>query len=136
MGLTYDEATRLLEASLAKAAEIGCPMSVAIVDETREIIAFGRQDGAPLVSAQVAINKAWTARSMNCATGDLATITQPGQPLYGFEGAGDRPIITFAGGHPIKHDGVVVGAVGVSGGSVEQDDEVARAAVDAVAAGV
>jgi uncharacterized protein GlcG (DUF336 family) len=136
MGLTYDDATRVLEAALAKADEIGCAMSVAIVDGSRELLAFARQDGAVLVSAQVAINKAWTAKSMDMPTGDIGPLTQPGQPLYQFEHAADRPIITFAGGRPIVVDGVVVGAIGVSGGAVDQDDSVARTGAESVTAGV
>jgi uncharacterized protein GlcG (DUF336 family) len=132
MGLKYSDGVRILEAALAKAEEIGCAMSVAVLDEGREILAFGRQDGAPLISVDVALNKAHTARSMNMPTGDIGPLTQPGQPLYGFETAAGRPIITFAGGQPVKVDGVVVGAVGVSGGSPDQDDEVARAGAGAL----
>jgi uncharacterized protein GlcG (DUF336 family) len=136
MGLTYEEADRILRVALAKADEIDCPMSVAIIDVSRELVAFARQDGAVLVSAQVAINKAWTAKSMDMPTGDIGPLTQPGQPLYQFEHAADRPIITFAGGHPIRIGGEIVGAIGVSGGAVEQDDAVARAGAESVAAGV
>jgi uncharacterized protein GlcG (DUF336 family) len=136
MGLTYEDASRILEAALVKAEEIDCRMSIAIVDASRELVAFARQDGAVLVSAQVAINKAWTAKSMDMPTGDIGPLTQPGQPLYQFEHAADRPIIAFPGGQPIIVGGEVVGGIGVSGGAVDQDDSVACAGAEALAASV
>ncbi len=127
--LTYDQAQNVLQAALRKASEIGSPSSVAIVDEGRELVAFARQDGALLASIEISIAKAYTACSMQMSTGDLAAMTQPGQPLAGLETSHRRPLVAFAGGQPLWVGDQVVGAVGVAGGTVEQDDEVAAAAV-------
>lgn len=121
------EAMTVVEAALRHAETIRCPMSVAVVDTTRELVAFARQPGAKLASAEIAHNKAYTARSLEMTTAELAALTRPGQPLYGIETAQGRPFVAFAGGRPLWREGVVFGAVGVSGGTVEQDDEVAQA---------
>jgi uncharacterized protein GlcG (DUF336 family) len=130
--LTSDDAQRVLEAALGKATEIGSPSSVAVVDAGRELIAFIRQDGALLASTEIAIGKAYTSSSLQMATADLAPLTQPGQPLYGLEASHLRPLVTFAGGRPIQQNGEPAGAVGVAGGTVDQDDEIAMAAVAAL----
>ena len=80
-------------------------------------------------SVNIAINKAWTARAFDVSTDDLARLTQPGQPGFGLNTTNDSRVVIFGGGIPIKLEGVVIGAVGASGGSVEQDVAVARAAV-------
>jgi uncharacterized protein GlcG (DUF336 family) len=130
--LTLEQARRALDAAVAKANEIGSPSSIAIVDGGRNLLAFVRMDGAVLASIEISQGKAYTARSMNMNTRDIGPLTQPGQPLYGIETSHTRPIITFGGGQPIAIGGEVVGAVGVAGGLVDQDDEVASAAVAAV----
>ena len=131
--LTYALARRALEAALKKAEELGSPSSVAVVDSGRELLAFARQDGALLASAEISQAKAFTARSLNMATKDIGQYTQPGQPLYGLETAHRRsPLITFGGGRPITIGGEVVGAVGVAGGTVDDDDAVAAAGVAAL----
>lgn len=130
--LTLEQARLALDAAMAKANEIGSPSSIAIVDGGRNLLAFARMDGALLASIEISQGKAYTARSMNMNTGDIGPLTQPGQPLYGIETSHARPLITFAGGRPIAVAGEVVGAVGVAGGLVDQDDEVASAAVAAV----
>ena len=131
--LTQDQARAALDAALAKAAEIGSPSSIAIVDAGRNLLAFARMENALLASIEISQNKAFTARSMNMKTGDLGPLTQPGQPLYGIETSHSRPIITFGGGQPLVVDGEVVGAVGVAGGMVPQDEEVAAAAAASLA---
>lgn len=130
--LTLEQARAALDAAVAKANEIGSPSSIAIVDGGRNLLAFARMDGALLASIEISQGKAFTARSMNMNTRDIGPLTQPGQPLYGIETSHSRPIITFGGGRPIAIGGEVVGAVGVAGGLVDQDDEVASAAVAAV----
>jgi uncharacterized protein GlcG (DUF336 family) len=85
-------------------------------------------DGAWLGSIDIAINKAWTARALDMSTDELARITQPGQQGFGINTTNDSKIVIFGGGIPIQSNGVVIGAVGASGGSVEQDIAVARAA--------
>lgn len=127
--LTLEQAQGALDAALRRAGEIGSPSSVAIVDAGRELLAFARMDGALLASIEIAIGKAYTARSMNMNTRDIGPLTQPGQPLYGIETSHARPLITFGGGRPLAIGGEIVGAVGVAGGTVDQDDEVASAAV-------
>jgi uncharacterized protein GlcG (DUF336 family) len=109
------------------------PVSVAVLDSGRELVAFARQDGATLLSAEVSQWKAFTARSLDMPTSAVGPLTQPGQPLFGLEVSSRHKIVTFAGGHPLRVDGVVVGAVGVSGGSVTEDDEIALAAVGSLA---
>jgi len=126
--LTQAQAETAMAAALAKATELGVPSSVAIVDAGRELMAFIRQDGALLASIEISQNKAYTARSMNMATGDIGPLTQPGHPLFGLETSHGRPLITFAGGRVLMVGDEVVGAVGVAGGMVDQDDAAAQAA--------
>lgn len=133
--LNHDLAMRVLGAALTKATEIGSPSSVAIVDAGRELMVFARQDGAPLASTEISHGKAYTARSLNMKTGDLGPLTQPGQPFYGIELSQQRPLISFGGGFPLVIDGEIVGAVGVAGGMIDQDEIVASAAVASIARG-
>jgi uncharacterized protein GlcG (DUF336 family) len=132
MGMSYEQARQALDAALAKAREIGSPSSVAIVDAGRELLAFARQDNALLASTEISAGKAYTACSMKMATKDIGPLTQPGQPLYGLEHTHQRPLITFGGGRPLEISGEIVGAVGVAGGTVDQDDEIAAAAAAAL----
>jgi uncharacterized protein GlcG (DUF336 family) len=133
MGLRYEQARKALEVALQKATEINSPSSVAIVDQGRELLAFARQDGALLASTEISMGKAYTACSMRMSTKDIGPLTQPGQPLFGLEHTHGRPLITFGGGRVLEVDGEVVGAVGVAGGTVDQDDEIAAAAAAALA---
>ena len=129
--VTLSTAQAVVEAARAKAEEIGVPMNIAVVDEGNNLTAFARMDGAWLGSIDIAQNKAYTARSFDMSTQELAPLAQPNQPLYGIEASTQGRLIVFAGGIPLKAGGQVVGAVGVSGGSVEQDHEVAEAGVAA-----
>jgi uncharacterized protein GlcG (DUF336 family) len=126
--LTYEQAQNVLQAALRKAEEIGVPSSIAVVDEGRELVAFARQTGALLASIEISIGKAYTACSMQMDTGTLAGMTAPGQPLAGLETSHRRPLVAFAGGQPLWIGDEIAGAVGVAGGLVEQDDQVATAA--------
>ena len=130
--MQYEQARKTLDAALQKADEIGSPSSVAIVDQGRELLAFARQDGALLASTEISMGKAYTACSMRMATKDIGALTQPGQPLFGLEQTHSRPLVTFGGGRPLEVGGEVVGAVGVAGGTVDQDDEIAAAAAAAL----
>lgn len=132
LGLSLAEARQVLDAALAKAEEIGSPSSVAVIDAGRELLAFARQDDALLASSEISQNKAFTARSLNMATKDLGPLTQPGQPLYGLETAHRRPLVSFGGGRPLAVGDEIVGAIGVAGGSPDQDDEVAAAGAAAL----
>lgn len=128
--LSYAEARLLLDAALEKAREIGVPASVSILDAGREIIAFGRQDRAPVLTGEVATAKAYTAASLRQPSGDLAGATSPTGPFAGLAHGSARGLITFAGGYPLIVDGEVAGAVGASGGSIDEDVTIARAAVE------
>jgi uncharacterized protein GlcG (DUF336 family) len=125
--VTLRRAQAVLHAALVKADEIGVPMNVAVVDEGNNLAAFARMDGAWLGSIDIAQNKAYTARAFDMPTRELAPLAQPGAPLFGIEASNDGRLIVFAGGIPLTARGRVVGAIGVSGGSVEQDQAVAEA---------
>lgn len=129
--LTLDlvEARGIISAGERKAAEMGIPYNIAVVDAGGGLIAHVRMDGAWLGSVDIAIGKAWTARAFDMSTDELARVTQSGQPGFGLNTTNDSKVVIFGGGIPIRIDGIVVGAVGASGGSVEQDIAVARAAV-------
>jgi len=133
MSLTCEEARRVVDAALAAGAERDCPVSVCVLDAGRALLAFARADEATLASVEIAQNKAFTARSLNMSTAELGPLTAPGGPFRGIETTDARPLVPFAGGLPIRRDGAVVGAVGVSGGSLEQDEAIATAALAALA---
>ncbi len=130
-GLCLDEARRVLDAGLAEAVRIGQPMTVAVVDHGGHLLAFARQDGAIRVSIQIAERKARTAVLLEMPTSALTGAVQPGGPLYGLDTAADG-LVVLGGGMPLRRDGVLVGAVGASAGSVEQDVTVATAAATAL----
>jgi uncharacterized protein GlcG (DUF336 family) len=127
--VTLSAAQAVVEAARVKAEEIGVPMNIAVVDEGNNLTAFARMDGAWLGSIDIAKNKAYTARAFDMSTKDLAPLCQPNQPLFGIHASNQGQLIIFAGGIPLEAGGKVVGAVGVSGGSVEADHEVAEAGV-------
>jgi uncharacterized protein GlcG (DUF336 family) len=129
LSLNLDDARRVIAAGELKATELGTPYNIAVTDAGGGLIAHVRMDGAWLGSVDIAINKAWTARAFDMSTDDLARLTQPGQQGFGLNTTNDSRVVIFGGGIPIKLDGVVIGVVGASGGSVEQDVAVARAAV-------
>jgi uncharacterized protein GlcG (DUF336 family) len=129
--VTLSTGQAVLEAARAKATQIGVPMNIAVVDEGSNLVAFARMDDAWLGSIDIAQNKAYTARAFDMPTKDLAPLVQPGGPLYGIEASNHGRLIVFAGGIPLVSGDRVVGAVGVSGGSVDQDQEVAEAGVAA-----
>ncbi|MEJ7873234.1 MAG: heme-binding protein [Rubrobacteraceae bacterium] len=129
--IALEEAQRVIQAALEKAREIGQPMNVAVVDNGRELKAFSRMEDAWLGSISISIDKAFTAASFLMPTQDLAPMTQPGQPLYGLETTNGGRIINFAGGIPIMRGDDVAGAIGVSGGTPDQDQEVAEAGLAA-----
>lgn len=126
--ITLEQAEQLSQAAKAKAKEIGVPMNIAIVDEGANLVSFHRMDNAWLGSVDISIKKAKTARFFDMNTGEIGKLSQPGGPLFGIEHS-NGGLITFPGGVILKDaSGKVVGAIGVSGGSVEQDHEVASAA--------
>lgn len=125
--ITLVQADKAIEAAKAKAKEQGTLMNIAIVDAGGNLKAFARMEGAFLGSVDISIKKAKTARLFNMPTKDLGALAQVGQPLYGIEVTNDGLVI-FGGGELIKNkDGVIIGAIGVSGSSVEDDMAVAQA---------
>ena len=133
-GLTLKAATTLMKAAKAAARARDVAISVAVVDQGGQLVAFERMDGADLVTTSLAQDKAWTALVNRMPTGDLAALVQPGAEFYGYESIGRGRTIVFAGGMPIELAGVLVGGIGVSGGSVEQDQGIVDAALAALAA--
>jgi uncharacterized protein GlcG (DUF336 family) len=129
--VTLADARRVIAAGEKKAAEIGQPMNIAVADAGGNLVAHVRMDGAWIGSIDISINKAFTSRAFDIATKDLAKLTQPGDDFFGIHVSNGGRIMIFAGGIPLKRDGKVVGAVGVSGGSGKQDHQVAEAAAAA-----
>ena len=100
--MTLTAAQKVVEGALAKADEIGVPMNIAVVDEGNNLTAFARMDGAWLGSIDIAQNKAYTARSFDMSTKDLAPLAQPNQPLFGIDASNQGQLIIFAGGIPLQ----------------------------------
>lgn len=130
--LTLDDARRVMAAAEAKAVELGCADTITVVDGGGHVRAQSRMDGARFGTLIVSANKAFTAAAFGLPSKILANLTQPGQPLFGFADAAGGRIVIFAGGVPLVRDDKVVGAVGISGGSVEQDQEIADAGAAAL----
>jgi uncharacterized protein GlcG (DUF336 family) len=134
LSLDLVNARSIIAAGERKAIEMGIAYNIAVVDAGGGLIAQIRMDGAWLGSVDIAIKKAWTARAFDTSTDDLSHWAQSGQQGFGLNTTNDSKVVIFGGGIPIKRDGVVIGAVGASGGSVKQDIEVAQAAVVGLAA--
>jgi uncharacterized protein GlcG (DUF336 family) len=134
-GLTLAAARAAIDAVQDEARSMGVAMSCAIVDSGDQLVAFERMDAADLVGITLALDKAYTALVNRMPTRDLAPIVQPGTEFYGYDSAAGGRMIVFAGGMPLERDGVLVGAVGVSGGDADQDQRAVEAAVRAFAEG-
>jgi uncharacterized protein GlcG (DUF336 family) len=126
-GITLEQAEAVITAAKTKADEIGVAMNIAVVDAGNNLTAFARQDGAWLGSIAIAQDKAFTARAFDAGTDDLYEKAQPGGSLYGIGVSNDGRVITFPGGVPLSDGDEIVGAIGVSGGEVAQDQAVAEA---------
>jgi uncharacterized protein GlcG (DUF336 family) len=132
MHVTIDEAEQALAAGAKKAQETGTQMCIAVTDSGGILKAFKRMDDAWLGSVDIAIKKAKTAVSFGMTSGQIGELSQPGGPLYGIEHS-NNGLITFPGGVPIvNREGVLIGAIGVSGSTVENDHLVAQAAVEVI----
>lgn len=118
-----------------KAKEIGVPVAFSAVDEGGNLLYFQRMEGTLLISTKVSQDKAYTACALKCPTCDLADVTKPGESLWSLHNSGDGRIICFGGGYPIKKDGKVIGAIGVSGGTAEEDMAVATYALEKMQGG-
>jgi len=129
--ISLEQAQVAVAAALKKSAEMGVKMDIAVVDAGANLKAFSRMDGAWLGSIDIAMKKARTARFFDMNTGAIGGLSQPGGPLYNIEHS-NGGLITFPGGIPIVVDDVVIGAIGVSGSTVEDDHVVAEAGVAAI----
>lgn len=129
------EAGAVVDAAAARAAEMGVPQNIAIVDEAGHLVAFRRMDGAKFISIEIALAKAFTAAGTRKATRDIAPVTIPGEPGFGIQNLLGGRFTTLAGGIPLKLGDVVVGAIGVSSGSTQEDHLVAQAGADFFASG-
>src|SRR5215203_7418971 len=130
--ITLEQAHAILQAARQRAEQIGVAMNIAVVDAGANLKAFCRMDGAWLGSIDISIRKAKTARFFDMPTGDIGKLSQPGGDLYAIEHS-NGGLVTFPGGIPLKNKaGVVVGGIGVSGGQVKQDHDVASAGANAL----
>jgi uncharacterized protein GlcG (DUF336 family) len=129
--ITLEEAKGIVSAAEQKAQQMGQPMNIAVMDAGRNLVAFQRMDGAWVASIDIAIDKAFTSAGRGLTTREIGEMAQPGQPLFGINTTNGGRIVIFAGGVPLMRDGEVVGAVGVSGGTPDEDHEVAEAGVAA-----
>ncbi len=125
--VTLEDARRVMSAAEKKALEIGQPMNIAVVDGGGNLVAHVRMDGAWIGSIDISMKKAYTSRAFDLATKDLAEESQSGRQFFGIHASNNGKIMIFAGGIPLYSEGQVVGAIGVSGGSGEQDHAVAEA---------
>ena len=129
--VSLEDARRVIAAAEKKARELGQPMNIAVVDEGGNLVSHVRMDGAWIGSIDISINKAFTSRAFDIATRDLAKHSQSGGQFFGIHASNHGRIMVFAGGIPLQRGGKVVGAIGVSGGSGEQDHAVAAAGAEA-----
>ncbi len=132
MNISLDDALVLMTAARKKADEIGVPMVIAVVDAGGNLVAEHRMDDALLVSVDIARNKAYTSVAVKVATEDLAKAAQPGESLYGIHATDQGRIVIFGGGVPLYRGETLIGGLGVSGGSVEQDVSCAKAGLAAL----
>jgi uncharacterized protein GlcG (DUF336 family) len=132
MSITLEVAERAIAAAKQKATEINTKMNICVVDEGANILAFVRMDGAWLGSADISLKKAKTARFFDMNTGEIGNLSQPGSPLYNIEHS-NGGLISFPGGVPLKDAvGKIIGAIGVSGSTVDDDHTVAMAGASAI----
>ncbi len=132
MNITLEQAEKIISVAKAKSIELDTKMNIAVVDAGANLVAFGRMDGAWLGSLDISIKKAKTARYFDMNTGVIGELSQPGGPLFNIEHSNDG-LITFPGGVPLKNtSGEIIGAIGVSGSSVENDHAVAEAGASAI----
>jgi len=130
--MTLEQANTVVKTALAKAGQIGVKMNIAVVDAGANLKAFVRMDGAWLGSIDISIRKARTARFFDMNTGEIGKLSQPGESLFGIEHS-NGGLITFPGGVPLRDkDGTIIGGIGVSGSTVENDHAVAEAGAAAV----
>ncbi len=130
--LELEDARRIIAAATHKAVSIGQPMNIAVVCAGGHLLAFERMAHAWMGSVDIAIKKAWTSRAFDIETEALGKLSQSGDQFFGIHASNDGKVMIFAGGVPLKKNGKVVGAIGVSGGLGEQDQAVAQAGASAM----
>lgn len=128
--LTLAEAKAVLDAAESKATALDVKMNLAVTNSEGNLLCFRRMDGAKLVASNIAQNKAYTAAAVKKPTHELKEAAEPGGDVYGLQTTDNGRVVVFGGGFPLEHDGVVVGAVGASGGAVSEDMEVSQAGVE------
>jgi ATP:cob(I)alamin adenosyltransferase len=133
--MTMDTYKKMGEYIVEKAKEIGVPMAFTVVDAGGNLQYFQRMEGTLLISTKVSQDKAYTACALKCPTGALADVTKPGESLWSLHNSGDGRIVCFGGGFPIIINGELIGAVGVSGGTAEEDSAVATYALEKMQGG-
>ncbi|MCU7617978.1 heme-binding protein [Chryseobacterium sp. PBS4-4] len=132
MNITLEQAQKAIEAALEKSKELGVKMNIAVMDSGVNLVAFAKMDDAWLGSIDIAQKKAKTARYFNMNSGEIGKLSQPGQSLYNIEHS-NNGLITFPGGVLIKDSsGNIIGSIGVSGSTVDDDHEVASAGAAAL----
>lgn len=132
MNITLAQAEKMIAAAKEKATSLDTKMNIAIVDAGANLVAFARMDGAWLGSVDISIKKAKTARFFDMETGKIGELSQPGGSLYNIEHS-NHGLISFPGGVPVKNtSGEIIGAIGVSGSTVDNDHAVAAAAAAAL----
>lgn len=125
--VNLENARKIIAAAEKRANELRQPMNIAVADGGGNLVAHARMDGAWIGSIDIAINKAYTSRAFDISTRELAKSSQSGGQFFGIHASNGGRVMIFAGGVPLRRQGQVVGAVGVSGGSGEQDQAVAEA---------
>lgn len=125
--VSLETAKKIITAAEQKAQEIGVPMVISVADSGGNLVAVHRMDEALLASIDISINKAFTAVAVKLPTHQLTEVAQPGSSLFGIHTTNQGKIVIFGGGLPLMADGKVLGGIGVSGGTVEQDLSVAEA---------
>ena len=132
MNISLEQAELAIEAAKEKARELNTLMNIAIVDSGVNLVAFSRMDDAWIGSIDIALRKAKTARFFNMESGEIGKLSQPGGPVWQIEHSNDG-LITFPGGVPVRNrQGDIIGAIGVSGSTVDNDHAVAQAGADAL----
>ncbi|WP_424933179.1 GlcG/HbpS family heme-binding protein [Amaricoccus macauensis] len=129
--IDIDDARVLIRAAREHAEKIGVPVCIAVADEGGNLMAFERMDGSKPTSAIISIDKSYTAAGAKRATHEIGAASQPGAPAYGIASAIGGRMVVVGGGLPVIVDGEVVGGIGVSAGSPDQDREIAQAGIDA-----
>ena len=132
MSLSFQELHQLTRAAVTRAEELQVPVVISIVDANGTQTVTWRMPDALLVSSELAPKKAWTAVAMKTATHELTSAVQPGAALYGLESHMQGKVVTFGGGYALWREGLLLGGLGISGGSVDQDMDIAETAIAAI----